>query len=311
MIRRPATIVVAASWLAASLLPADRGEAAPPRGSVYDVDIGVDLGATLSMSFVAVLIDYEKRAWTGLSPCSGRGRVPSPEEIAEANALPEDGGTCIERDMAPIDRAIIGNESVLAERLSNVLLSAMLAAPLAYAGGEAAFSDVEDRGRRFAEDALVAYESIAAAGLVTNVVKFAAQRPRPFTYDPEVPKEVRFDGDARLSFFSGHSSLTFAAATAISYTAFERHSGAEPWIAASTAYAIAGFVAYLRTLAGKHFVTDVLVGAAVGVATGLVITRVHARNGPEISSSGASLQAHADSRHDGARPALLSLEAAF
>jgi membrane-associated phospholipid phosphatase len=302
----------------AAALGSASAEASPSgeRGAVYDVDVAVDLAATLSMALVSSLLDHTKHEWNGVSPCQGRGHAPSAEDLAAIESLPENGGACDASDVEDLDRSIIGNDSDAARRLSDLLLLAMLAAPLAYAGGEAAFSDVEGRGRRFGEDVLVAYEAMAATNVLTNVIKLAVQRPRPFTYDPKEPMNVRFDGDARLSFLSGHASLTFAAATAIAFTGFRRHDGLEPWIAATSAYALAGFAAYLRTAAGKHFVTDVLAGAALGVVTGLVIAHIHLRDTPNDSSSarasGLSGEAsRPDSRHDGARPWLLTLQGAF
>ena len=49
----------------------------------------------------------------------------------------------------------------------------------------------------------------------------------------------------------------------------------EPWVAT---VAIGGSVAVERVLAGRHFYTDVLVGAAAGLVVGTTVSWVHLRD---------------------------------
>ena len=66
------------------------------------------------------------------------------------------------------------------------------------------------------------------------------------------------------SFPSGHSSGTFANATVL-----QRHFG---WKVGAPAYAFATYVAASRLQANKHFASDVIFGAALGIVSGRAVT---------------------------------------
>ncbi|MEO5612561.1 MAG: phosphatase PAP2 family protein [Sphingomicrobium sp.] len=77
--------------------------------------------------------------------------------------------------------------------------------------------------------------------------------------------EERPDHSNDKSFPSGHTSTSFAAAASL-----EKRYG---WKAGLPAHAVALFVAVARVEANKHFVHDVVVGAAIGEAAGWLITK--------------------------------------
>ena len=74
----------------------------------------------------------------------------------------------------------------------------------------------------------------------------------------------RPDGSNQASFPSGHASGTFATATVL-----QRHYG---WKVGVPAYAVAGYVATSRLNEGKHYLSDVVFGAAVGILAGRTVT---------------------------------------
>ena len=76
--------------------------------------------------------------------------------------------------------------------------------------------------------------------------------------------ERRPDGSDDKSFPSGHTSVSFAAAATI-----EKRYG---WKVGLPAHIVAAFVGVSRVEAKKHFVGDVLVGAAIGEASGWLLT---------------------------------------
>lgn len=90
---------------------------------------------------------------------------------------------------------------------------------------------------------------------LTQTLKFSVHRPRP-------------DG-GRYSFPSGHSSGTFAMATVI-----QRHYG---WKAGAPAFALATYVAGSRLQDNKHFMSDVIFGAGLGILSGRAVTVGHGR----------------------------------
>jgi membrane-associated phospholipid phosphatase len=91
------------------------------------------------------------------------------------------------------------------------------------------------------------------AQTLTQGVKFTAGRTRP-------------DG-TRLSFPSGHTAATFATAGVLQ--------GRYGWKAGVPAYALASFVGVSRMQANRHFASDVLFGAAIGLTAGRTVTFGH------------------------------------
>jgi hypothetical protein len=89
--------------------------------------------------------------------------------------------------------------------------------------------------------------------LMTQSLKYGVGRTRP-------------DGGSR-SFPSGHTSATFVSATVLG-----QHFG---WKVAAPAYATATFVAWSRIREEKHYPSDVVVGATLGLVVGTTVTRGH------------------------------------
>lgn len=98
---------------------------------------------------------------------------------------------------------------------------------------------------------LQALGSIGAAIALTQGAKQAFPRLRP-------------DGSDNDSFPSGHTSTSFAAAATL-----QNRYG---WKVGIPAQLVAAFVGVSRVQAHKHYWSDVLVGAAIGEATGFLIT---------------------------------------
>jgi membrane-associated phospholipid phosphatase len=93
--------------------------------------------------------------------------------------------------------------------------------------------------------------SHALAGTPTFIIKHVVGRLRP--------------DNGHASFPSGHASVTFASATVL-----ERHFG---WRAGVPAYLVASWVAASRLHENRHFASDVIFGAALGIAAGRTVTR--------------------------------------
>lgn len=101
---------------------------------------------------------------------------------------------------------------------------------------------------------LQAGTSLLAAGGTTFVLK-------------ELIHERRPDGSDNKSFPSGHTSVSFAAAATL-----EKRYG---WKAGLPALGLASVVGLARVQADKHYVHDVLAGAAIGSISGLLLTSRH------------------------------------
>ena len=96
----------------------------------------------------------------------------------------------------------------------------------------------------------------AVTAMLVQPIKLATHRERP-------------DGSDHQSFPSGHAAITFATATVI-----ERHLG---WKKSGLAYAIASYVSASRLHDNRHYLSDVIFGAAVGSIAGRTVTE-HGRN---------------------------------
>lgn len=109
-----------------------------------------------------------------------------------------------------------------------------------------------------------------------ELAKAIFDRPRPYMYFDDFPIEEVQKGDWNSSFFSGHTTLSFAAATFTTYV-FCKYKPESKWKipVIATSYTLAAATAAMRILSGNHFLTDVAIGAVVGSITGLLIPFWH------------------------------------
>lgn len=128
----------------------------------------------------------------------------------------------------------------------------------------------------WAIDALVITEAIVVAADINQLIKFSVGRERPFVHDLELSQKngTGQPSDNNLSFFSGHTTLGFVAAVSAGTVASLKGYRAAPWIWAG-GLSLAAATGYLRIAADRHYLTDVLVGTAVGSAVGLVVPLIH------------------------------------
>lgn len=134
--------------------------------------------------------------------------------------------------------------------------------------------------RDFWKVALMGAEAGFTSLGVVGIAKGAVQRVRPFVYGTEAPLAERLRPDARLSFFSGHTTLAATASFfgARLYADYVPNSRLRPWIWVGAAVLPAGMGA-MRVLAGKHFLSDVVVGYAVGASVGWLVPWLHRDRG--------------------------------
>ncbi len=111
---------------------------------------------------------------------------------------------------------------------------------------------------------------------VKETVLHAVPRFRPQSYYDDTPAELNRGQGSRKSFPSGHAAHTFAAAT-FATTVFSTMYPDSPYryALAAGSYGMATTVAALRVSAGRHFLTDVLAGAAWGSFVGWFVPRLH------------------------------------
>ena len=214
-----------------------------PARSVYRVSLAVDLPVTATAG-LSVLLPYI------LSAHLIRTRCP-----------------CDRSEVDRFDRHAIGNTSAAANWISDITVGAGMTVPVlldAFALG---------LSRPLFEDTLVFVETLTLNGALATAAKYLVQRPLPRTYanDSSLIDKPR----GYRSFYSGHTSLIFAALSASSMTLRLRY-GEHWWPWIGTAL-IGSSVAVERVADGRHFPTDVMVGAAMGTLVGMAVPWLHAR----------------------------------
>ncbi len=134
----------------------------------------------------------------------------------------------------------------------------------------------ENRWQASIPTAVMWVEMNALTLVSTEWTKNFISRPRPFAYYSAAPLEARTGVDARKSFFSGHTSMTAANSfyAAKIFADLYPDSKMKPWVWAAAAV-IPAVTAQQRMAAGKHFLSDVLVGYAVGAFMGWGIPHWH------------------------------------
>jgi membrane-associated phospholipid phosphatase len=123
-------------------------------------------------------------------------------------------------------------------------------------GGAALATYIVGRATNDPHLALVGSDLVRAQVITmafTHGLKLSVGRTRP-------------DG-SRYSFPSGHSSAAFATASVL-----QRHYG---WKAGVPAYGLAAYVAASRLSENKHYASDVIFGAALGIVAGRAVTFGH------------------------------------
>lgn len=228
----------------ATLLLVSRAAAAED-GTPYRVWPAVDLSATAALAVAAGVPYLVPHLITPRCPC----------DRSEVNRF---------------DRFAIGHHSAAASTASDVTAALAIAVP-----------PIADAlhlglGAPLAADVLVFAETLAVNSALVVTAKYMVQRPLPVTYEGD-PRYLHAQGGYR-SFYSGHTSTVVSALTASAWTLRWRDGERGwPWAVVGVAGASVGVE---RVLAGRHFPTDVIVGAAAGFAVGTGIPWLHRRRGP-------------------------------
>ena len=103
------------------------------------------------------------------------------------------------------------------------------------------------------------------------------KRVRPFVYYDEIPYEEKTGTGTTDSFFSGHTSTAATASFFMAkvYSDYHPELGNKKYWLFAAALVPPAFVGYYRYRALKHFPTDVIMGTAVGAATGILVPHFH------------------------------------
>ncbi|UZH55123.1 phosphatase PAP2 family protein [Salinimicrobium tongyeongense] len=190
--------------------------------------------------------------------------------LEELNDLSKD-------DVPGIDRFLAGNYSENADKVSYYPFYGSFAVPV--------IMMVADKNMRSnaGQISVMFVESMATTGALFTITAGVVDRARPLAYNSSVPEGERREAGAQRSFFAGHTAATASASffAAKIYHDFYPDSAAKPYVWTAAAL-VPAWVAYLRAEAGKHFLTDNIVGYAVGAASGILIPELHKKKDRSI-----------------------------
>lgn len=252
------TLTLAVGLLAAGAPAATQAQQA---SSPYRTRFAVDGPITLGLAGTNVLGLYLIQQKTGLTDA----------EVANLRV----------EDVPKFDRFVAGNYDENSRTKSDYLFYGSLAAAPAFLALNPA-----TRGR-YGQVVGLYVQSVAVTGALFTMAAGTVYRYRPLTYSNEASSAQRTRKNATNSFFAGHTATT---ATATFFAAkvfhdFNPDSRARPYVWGAAAL-IPAAVGYYRLDAGKHFLSDNLLGYTIGAAAGILVPQLHktaGRNGFSVS----------------------------
>ncbi len=132
-------------------------------------------------------------------------------------------------------------------------------------------SDHDAGWARLLDDTIPIAESIVIGQSLTQIIKFSVGRQRPYAHYG--PQGQTTGSDDNTSFTSGHSALGFSITASAGMICHWRHYRIEPYVWGA-GIALSLSTEYLRMGADKHYLSDVVIGGAVGFATGMIVPRM-------------------------------------
>lgn len=172
-------------------------------------------------------------------------------------------------DVPAMDRWSAGKHDARLDEISYYPFYAVMPLPLVLLADK---KIAKDKGRV----GLMYLEAYAIEGILYAGSVYVADRFRPDVYNTDLELSYRTNGNFRNSFFAGHVAVVALSTFFIAkvYDDYHPRSGFK-WVLYSAATAATAGMSYMRLEAGKHFTSDVLVGAAVGTACGLLVPVIH------------------------------------
>lgn len=225
--------------------------------SPYELNWAVDgpyLGASLGLNYLGLRL------------------IRAKDHLSE-----DDLNSLSEEDIWGIDRWAAGNYSPDADKLSNVPFFGAVGLSLL-------FLIDEDERKHMGQISVLLLESLATTGALFTITAGLVEKSRPFVYNQDLPTEKRLINNSQRSFFAGHVAVaatgSFFAAKV--FSDFNPDSWAKPYVWTLAAL-IPAWAGYLRIESGNHFLTDTIIGYAIGAASGILIPELHKKGNENFS----------------------------
>ena len=200
----------------------------------------------------------------GLATISLILKSPSPLTVEQVNLLDKN-------DVNAFDRYAISKNSASAQRISDVFLTGVLVLPSIFLSNHHTRKDIVPL-------VVMSVETIIINIALTDITKKLASRTRPLAYNPNFSIEEKTKENARVSFFSGHTSHTASLSFLMAKVMTDYHPHAKKGVKIGIwafAAAVPGVTGYLRVRAGKHFPTDTIAGFVAGGLVGVLVPHFH------------------------------------
>ncbi|MCD6064560.1 MAG: hypothetical protein K0R82_2471 [Flavipsychrobacter sp.] len=228
------------------------GQEDPPPampGGIYKINKKVDIPVT------AVGAAWSLYAFTKIY---NKDQTP----LAEVQALDKN-------DINSFDRWAAGNYNEAADNSSDLLFYGSMPLPLALLADREIRQDAAKVGFLY-------LEAMAITGLLYTGSTYFTNRFRPEAYSDNIPDQDKTNGGMRNSFFAGHVALVGTATFFTAKVYSDYHPGSTlSYVLYGGAAAATATTIYLRHIAGKHFPSDLIIGTAVGVASGILVPHFH------------------------------------
>ena len=199
--------------------------------------------------------------------------------IQDMKPLSQDQFEKLSKDDVPgIDRWLAGQYSDKADNVSYYPFYGSFAVPVV----------MMIAGKKYRSNAgqisVMFVESMATTGALYTISAATVKRSRPLAYNEDLPFEKRSEAGSRRAFFAGHTAATASATffAAKIYNDFNPDSTLRPYVWTAAAL-VPAWVGYLRSKAGKHFLTDNIVGYGIGALSGILIPELHKKKNETFS----------------------------
>ncbi len=129
-------------------------------------------------------------------------------------------------------------------------------------------------------------ETMSTTAAMFTITAGLVERSRPKVYNEELSVSERLRNDNQRSFYSGHVAASAAASffAAKVFNDYFPDSNAKPYIWAGAAL-LPATVGYFRIKSGNHYLTDVILGYALGAATGILVPELHKKKNNNLTIS--------------------------
>jgi membrane-associated phospholipid phosphatase len=229
--------------------PAQTSQVGEKNGEVYRLNLPVDLPVTIAgtaWSLFAFTKIYNKDSSTA----------------AEILALDKN-------DIAKYNRWGVNYYSPEALSTSNIFFYGAMPLPLLLLADKKIRHDAGKVGLLF-------MEAMSITGFLYTGSVYFHDKYRPYTYNPDVPMSKRTRGGGKNSFFAGHVALVGTSTFFMAKVYSDYHPESRiKWVLYSIASGATLATAYLRSRAGEHFFSDIVIGTAIGTLSGILVPQFH------------------------------------